>query len=147
MVSEAPDGSPDKSLDVALEDGHKLFQLFRAVFAVARFFDAMVQVGVNELFGKRLNGAAGGDELGQDFRAIAILVEHALDSIQLAGDPAETQDIASALFQRMMMLRRHGPSLQDAKPMPTAKKKGLAEYGGWGHSPKPSGNEAGLNGL
>jgi len=68
---------------------------------------------MNELFGERLDGTTSGNELSEDFRAVAVLVEHFLDPVQLADNFAEAQDVGLPLFSGMMVLVRHGDSLRE----------------------------------
>ena len=72
----------------------------------------MMGVGMNQFFGQRFQAAAGGDDLRQDFRAVAILVQHPLHGVELADDFADPDNRGAALlFGMVMMVFGHGGSI------------------------------------
>ncbi len=73
--------------------------------------DAMLQVGMNQIFGQRLEGLARRDKLHEDFRAVAVLGQHPLDGVQLADDAANAQFLRVPLTPRMAV-RFHAISIR-----------------------------------
>ena len=58
---------------------------------------------MDQLFRQRLQPSAGGDDLREDFRADAILVQHPLDGTKLAGDLAHADNRGAAFLLGMLM--------------------------------------------
>lgn len=62
------------------------------VGGVLGFLDAVVEVGVDEFLGKGFKAFASGDDLHEDFGAIAVGVEHSLNGGELSADFAGAED-------------------------------------------------------
>ena len=52
----------------------------------------MMSVRMDQLFGERFQATPSGDDLEQNFRTVAILVDHSLDGVELADDLAHPDD-------------------------------------------------------
>jgi len=50
----------------------------------------MMQVGMDDLFGKRFQRLSSGNELGEDFGTVALGLDHLLDAIELSDDFTHT---------------------------------------------------------
>ena len=73
----------------------------------------MMRVGMNQLFGQRLQPAARGDDLREDFRAVAVLVQHPLHGVELADDFAHPDNRGAALlFGMAVIVFRHSGSIR-----------------------------------
>ena len=72
----------------------------------------MMRVGMNQLFGQRFQPAPGGDNLREDFRAVAVFVQHPLDRVELTDNFAHPDNRGAALlFGMVMMVFGHGGSI------------------------------------
>ncbi len=91
-------------LDVALQHREQFAQLLPPFGGALRLLDAMVEVRVNQGFRQRLQPAAGGHELREDFRAVTVFIEHPLDAVELAHDFADTDDGSAAFLLGMMVM-------------------------------------------
>lgn len=87
-------------LHVALQNREQVTQLALAFFRIARALDAMMGVLMNDDLGKRLQRLPRRDDLGEDFRAVPVIVDHAFDRSELPGD------LVQANFQRPLFIRR-----------------------------------------
>jgi hypothetical protein len=47
---------------------------------------------MNQFFRERFQAAPGGDDLEEDFRTVAVLVDHSFDGVKLADDLAHPDD-------------------------------------------------------
>ena len=69
-------------------------------------FDAVCQVGLNQLFRQGLDGFARRYQLHENFRAVAVFIQHPLDGVHLADDAAHPQLLGVA-FAAGMRVRFH----------------------------------------
>ena len=90
-------------LDVTLQHCEQFAQLPLAFGGVVRAFDAVMYMRVDQFFRERFQPAPGGDDLREDFRAVAIFVQHPLDGTELAGDFAHADDGGAAFLLGMLM--------------------------------------------
>ena len=67
-----------------------------------RAFDAMMGVRMNQLFGERFQAAPGGDDLGEDFRAVAIFVQHPFHRVELTDDLADADNGSTAALTKKL---------------------------------------------
>ena len=74
--------------DVAFQDNQQFLQLLSSLRWRVGVFDAMSHVGMNQVFRQRLDGFARGYELHEDFRTVAVLVQHPLNGVHLADNAA-----------------------------------------------------------
>lgn len=90
--------------DVALQHHQELLQPLSALRWRVGLLDAMLHVGMNQILRKRLECLSRGDQLHQNFRTVAIRVEHPFDGVQLTDDPAHSELLCVALSERMAVL-------------------------------------------
>lgn len=89
------------SFNIAFQHGKQFTQSAFSLGGVMRVLDAMLDVGMNQCFGERFKAASRGDDLGQDFRAVLVLLQHALNRSKLSGDLAQTDDRSTSFLRRM----------------------------------------------
>ena len=100
---------------VTLEDREQFPQFLPAFRRVLSAFDAMMGVRMNQFFGERFQAATGGDDLREDFRAVAIFVQHPFHRVELADDFAHPDNRGAALlFGMVMMVFGHAQSVRAA---------------------------------
>lgn len=80
---------------------------------VAGVFNAVMDVRVNQFLRKRFQAASGRDDLGKNFRAIPIFLQHAFHGMELADDFANPHNEGALFFFGMVM---HGGSISNAGP-------------------------------
>ena len=95
--------SPARLLHVTLQHREQLAQLPLPFRRAVRLLDAVMDVRMNQLFREGFQAAPGGDDLGEDFRAVAILIQHPLDGAELAGDLAHADDGGAAFLPGVLM--------------------------------------------
>ena len=98
-MSGPPDLDTCLLFDVAFEDGEEFVEFALGFLGVGGTGDAVVGVLMDDNAGEGFEGFAGGDDLGEDVDAVAVVVDHALDGLQLADDFAQAQ------FQGAFFLR------------------------------------------
>ena len=59
---------------------------------------------MNQRFRQRLDGLAGGNQLHEDFRAVAVFLQHPLDGVHLADDAAHPELLGVSLAAGMSVL-------------------------------------------
>ena len=91
----------------ALEHDQQLAQLALRLFRLPRTLDALVRMLVNDDLREGLERPADGDDLGEHFRAIAIVADHLFDRGDLPGDLAQA-DLQRLLFRRRVRVRMAG---------------------------------------
>lgn len=97
-----------------MEDGEEFAEAALAFGGLLSALNAVVEVGVNDFFGEGLEGFAGGDELGEDFGAIALALDHALDAVELADDFSDAGLEGFCFFLGVMMeVVCHGGEIQE----------------------------------
>lgn len=106
---------------VAFEHGEQFPQLALAILGIGGLRDALMGVLMNNDLGKRLEGLAGRDNLGQHLGTIAVLPHHFFDGVELADDfpKPDLQGLPLIRVMAVVMLRCHtdqsGPELTARK--------------------------------
>jgi len=90
--------------DVAFEDEEQFAEAALAFGGVRGTGDAAFGVLLDEDFGEGLEGLAHGDDLGEDFGAVGVVVDHGFDGADLASDFAEALAERLHLFRTVMMM-------------------------------------------
>src|SRR5678815_1970127 len=91
-------------LNIPLQHREQLPQLPPPFRRVLSALDAVMGVGMNQLFSQRFQPAPGGDDLRQDFRAISIFGQHLLHGVELADDFAHSHNRGAAFLFGMVMV-------------------------------------------
>ena len=119
---------PLRLFHVTLQHHEQLAQFPLTFRRAVRLLDSVMHMGVNQFFGERFQPAPGGDDLREDFRAVAIFVQHPLDGPELAGDLAHANDGGAAFLPGVLMTGffAHAGRLRDAGSFV---KKGMVAMG------------------
>lgn len=97
---------------VTLQHREQFPKLPSTLFGILSAFDTMMRVGVDQFFSQRLQAAAGGDDLHQNLRAVAVFIQHPLHRVKLSDDLTDANDRRVALLFRMVvMIFRHNRSV------------------------------------
>lgn len=87
-------------LDISFQNREQFPKFALPFGGVGCAFDAIMRVLMDDDLGKRLESLARGNNLSQDFRAVDVFVDHALDGCQLA------RDFPQANLERLLFLGR-----------------------------------------
>lgn len=94
----------DWLLDVTLQHDQKLLQMLSAFRWRVGVFNAVLHVGMNQGFRKRLDGLPRGHQLHENLRAVAVFFQHPLNRVHLADDPPHPKFLGIALAAGMTVL-------------------------------------------
>lgn len=90
--------------DVTLQHDQKFLQMLAAFCRGVGVFDAVLHVGVNQGFRQGLDSFARGHQLHEDFRAVAVFLQHPLNRVHLADDATHPEFLGVALTAGMTVL-------------------------------------------
>src|SRR5262249_42791391 len=76
-------------LHVAFKNAQQITQSSPAFFSIDRTSASLLEVPMHQRFGKRPKGAPGRNNLGQDYGAITVNIEHTFDRLNLTGNFAK----------------------------------------------------------
>ena len=94
--------------NITLQDDEQIMQLSFPFGLRLRAFDAMMKMGVNQIFCQRFERLARRNQLHEYLRTIAVFLQHPLNGVQLADDATNT-DLLRAAFTAGMAVLFHTP--------------------------------------
>lgn len=100
-------GRPSDSarlFDVTLQHDQKFLQLLSSFRRRMGVLNAVLHVRVDQSFRQRLDGLSRGHQLHEDFRAVAVFLQHPLNGVHLSDDAAHPNLLGIALAPGMSVL-------------------------------------------
>lgn len=122
-----------ESFDISFKDCQQFLQFLFPLCLRMSVLDAMVQMRMNQFFGKRFQPPTSGDDLRKYFGAVSIFGKHTFDGIELTRYfPHSNNGGLPLRFGMLMVVLSHFDKISHFW---LRVKKALAQYGVWGYSP------------